>query len=40
MFDRYFNNPAGTVTDILMFRKIVDFASQHDLIVCHDTPHT
>ena len=36
----YPNNPTGAVADIDFFNRAVDFARQHDLIVCHDGPYT
>ncbi|SVE18749.1 uncharacterized protein METZ01_LOCUS471603, partial [marine metagenome] len=39
MFISYPNNPTGSVTDIQMFREIVEFARQHNIIVCHDATH-
>ncbi len=36
----YPNNPTGSVADIDFFNKVVKFARQHDLAVCHDAPYT
>ena len=36
----YPNNPTGAVADLDFFNKVVRFAQQHDLAVCHDGPYT
>ena len=36
----YPNNPTGAVADLDFFNKVVKFAEQHDLAVCHDGPYT
>ncbi len=36
----YPNNPTGAVADLDFFNKLVKFAQQHNLAVCHDTPYT
>ncbi|MFC1912657.1 LL-diaminopimelate aminotransferase [Chloroflexota bacterium] len=36
----YPHNPTGAVADILFFNRVVEFAKQHDLAVCHDAPYT
>jgi LL-diaminopimelate aminotransferase len=36
----YPNNPTGAVADLDFFNKIVNFARQHNLAVCHDGPYT
>jgi len=36
----YPNNPTGAVADIDFFNRVVEFANQHDLAVCHDGPYT
>jgi len=36
----YPNNPTGAVADIDFFNRTVEFARQHDLVVCHDGPYT
>ncbi len=36
----YPNNPTGAVADIDFFNRVVKFAQQHDLAVCHDGPYT
>lgn len=33
-------NPTGAVADIDFFNRVVEFARQHDLAVCHDGPYT
>jgi len=36
----YPNNPTGAVADLDFFNKVVEFARQHDLAVCHDGPYS
>jgi len=36
----YPNNPTGAVADIDFFNRVVKFARQHDLAVCHDGPYS
>ena len=36
----YPNNPTGAVADLDFFNRVVEFANQHDLAVCHDGPYT
>ncbi len=36
----YPNMPTGAVADLDFFNRTVEFARQHDLAVCHDTPYT
>ncbi|HEY83041.1 MAG TPA: LL-diaminopimelate aminotransferase [Dehalococcoidia bacterium] len=36
----YPNNPTAAVADLDFFNRVVEFARQHDLIVCHDGPYT
>ena len=36
----YPGNPTGAVADIDFFNRVVEFARQHDLAVCHDGPYT
>ncbi|TET17442.1 MAG: LL-diaminopimelate aminotransferase [Dehalococcoidia bacterium] len=36
----YPNNPTGAVADLDFFNKVVKFAQQHSLVVCHDGPYT
>jgi LL-diaminopimelate aminotransferase len=36
----YPNNPTGAVADLGFFNQVVEFARQHDILVCHDGPYT
>ncbi|MFC1916355.1 LL-diaminopimelate aminotransferase [Chloroflexota bacterium] len=36
----YPNNPTAAVADLDFFNRVVKFAKQHDLVVCHDAPYT
>jgi LL-diaminopimelate aminotransferase len=36
----YPNNPTGAVADIDFFKRVVEFARQNDLCVCHDGPYS
>ena len=36
----YPNNPTGATAPLEFFRRAVDFAHQHDLLICHDAPYT
>ncbi len=36
----YPNNPTGAVADLDFFNRVVKFAQQHDLAVCHDGPYS
>ncbi len=36
----YPNNPTGAVADLDFFKRVVEFAQQHDLAVCHDGPYS
>ena len=36
MFLNYPNNPTGAVTDSRFFEKVVEFARDYDILVCHD----
>jgi len=36
----YPNNPTGAVADIDFFNRVIDFARQHNLAVCHDGPYS
>ena len=40
MFISYPNNPTAAVADEAFFKKVVDFARKHDVIVCHDNPYS
>lgn len=39
MFLSYPNNPTGAVADIQFFREVVEFASRHNIVICHDATH-
>ena len=36
----YPNNPTGAVAELDFFNRVVKFAQQHNLAVCHDGPYT
>jgi LL-diaminopimelate aminotransferase len=36
----YPNNPTAAVADLGFFERVVQFAREHDLVVCHDGPYT
>jgi len=36
----YPNNPTGAIAGLDFFEKVVQFARQHDIIVCHDAAYT
>lgn len=36
----YPNNPTGAVADLEFFERVVKFARQHDIAVCHDGPYS
>jgi LL-diaminopimelate aminotransferase len=40
MWINYPNNPTGAIADIDFFNRVVEFARQHDLAVCHDGPYS
>jgi LL-diaminopimelate aminotransferase len=40
MFLNYPNNPTTAVTDKDFFKKVVDFATKHEILVCHDAAYT
>jgi len=40
LFINYPNNPTGAVADSEFFEKVVEFASEHEIIVCHDAAYT
>ncbi|MFP4035965.1 MAG: LL-diaminopimelate aminotransferase [Desulfobacteraceae bacterium] len=40
MFINYPNNPTAATADRSFFERVVDFASRHDIIVCHDAAYT
>ncbi len=36
----YPNNPTSAVADMDFFRRVVDFAQQHQIIICHDAAYS
>jgi LL-diaminopimelate aminotransferase len=36
----YPNNPTGAVAGLDFFNRVVEFAKQHNILVCHDGPYT
>lgn len=40
MFLNYPNNPTGAIADVEFFAKVVEFARQYDILVCHDAPYS
>lgn len=40
IFINYPNNPTGATAERYFFEKMVDFAKEHDLVVCHDAAYT
>ena len=40
IFINYPNNPTGATAERDFFRRIIDFAGEYDLIVCHDAAYT
>jgi len=36
----YPNNPTSAVADLDFFNRVVKFAQQHNLTICHDAPYT
>src|SRR5512135_2935130 len=40
MFLNYPNNPTGATADAEFFRKVVAFAAQHHVMVCHDAAYS
>jgi len=36
----YPNNPTTAVADLEFFRQAIEFARQHDILICHDTPYS
>jgi LL-diaminopimelate aminotransferase len=39
MWLNYPNNPTGATADLEFLTRAVDFARQHDLLLCHDAPY-
>ncbi len=40
MFISYPNNPTAATADLAFFERIVKFASEYEIIVCHDNPYS
>ena len=40
MWLNYPNNPTSAVADIDFFNSVVEFAREHDILVCHDGPYS
>lgn len=40
LFLNYPNNPTGAIADIEFFNKVVQFAKDYDILVCHDAPYS
>lgn len=40
MFINYPNNPTAAVADGRFFSRVVEFAKEHDIVVCHDAAYT
>lgn len=40
MFLNYPNNPVAAIADLQFFQKVVDFAREHRIIVCHDNAYS
>jgi LL-diaminopimelate aminotransferase len=40
MFLNYPNNPTSAIADKEFFRRVVDFAQEHNIIVCHDAAYS
>ncbi len=40
MFINYPNNPTSAVADMKFFKEVVDFATDNDIIVCHDNAYS
>jgi len=36
----YPNNPTGAIADLDFFKRTIDFAHKHNLVICHDAPYT
>ena len=39
MFLSYPNNPTSAVADEDLFKKAIDFATNNDIVICHDNPY-
>lgn len=40
MFLNYPNNPTSAVADLAFFKQVVEFAREHQILVCHDAAYT
>lgn len=40
LFINYPNNPTGAIADVAFFEKVVEFARNYDILVCHDAPYS
>lgn len=40
MFINYPNNPTGAITDLAFFSRVVEFAKNYDILVCHDAAYS
>jgi len=40
LFLNYPNNPTTAMADEAFFKEVVDFAKEHNIIVCHDNPYS
>ncbi len=40
LFINYPNNPTGAIADLAFFEKVVEFARNYDILVCHDAPYS
>lgn len=40
MFINYPNNPTSAIADLAFFKKVVEFARNHHILVCHDAAYT
>lgn len=40
MFINYPNNPTAATADVAFFNRVVDFAKEHNILVCHDAAYT
>ncbi|MCB8816980.1 aminotransferase class I/II-fold pyridoxal phosphate-dependent enzyme [Desulfosporosinus shakirovi] len=40
MFLNYPNNPTAAVANLSFFEKVVDFAKEYDLLICHDAAYS
>ena len=40
LFLNYPNNPTSAIADLDFFKRVVDFAGENDILVCHDAAYT